>query len=226
MKHYEAAFFDLDGTLFDTSEGILASLNHTIKEMSLPEIDLKERASFIGPSLRDSIRRVFRLPENEENMFISIFRKDYEENKIYCASEYQGMRNILNCLRSMGIKTAVATNKPQTQAVKIVDFFGYTPLFNAIFGADETGKLDKGDIILLGLKTMQISGRSLLVGDTINDAMAAKKSGLDFVGVLYGFGFHDKKEAQKHGAIFAANSPDLLLEYIMNTIKMEDKSHG
>ena len=206
MKYYQVAFFDMDGTLLDTSPGILNSLKYTIRKLELPDIDETTQRSFIGPPLRDSARRVFGMSQTDAEQFVRIFRMEYENNQIDQASLYPGVFESLRLLREYGIRTAVATNKPQEQAEYLVSKFGMESISDAVFGCDAAGLAEKGMLIRQGMEHFGAGGNGILVGDTISDAYGAKEGGVDLIGVLYGFGFSTKKDALAAGAVFAAET--------------------
>ena len=61
MQHFDVVVFDVDGTLLDTSEGVLASVKYTIKEHNLPEVDEEVLKTFIGPPIQNSFSKVYGL---------------------------------------------------------------------------------------------------------------------------------------------------------------------
>ena len=218
MKHYQAAFFDMDGTLLDPSSGILNSLKYTIHELGLPDIDEAIQRSFIGPPLRDSARRIFDLSEAEAERFVRIFRREYQDNQIHRASLYPGIFESLKQLQEHGVRTAVATNKPQEQAEYLVRKFGMESMLDAVFGCDAAGLMEKGLLIRRGMEHFGADENGVLVGDTISDAYGAKEGGVDLVGVLYGFGFSAEKDALAAGAVFAAETLLDAVGYILEEI--------
>lgn len=245
MKQYQTAFFDMDGTLLDTSEGILNSLEYTIRKLGLPVPDQQTLRSFIGPPLRDSVRRVYGLPQADTEpqvsglsqadtkwrvsglsqadteQFVRIFRQEYEQNQICHASLYPGVLESLQRLRSNGIFTAVATNKPQEQADDLVKLSGMEHLLDAVYGCDAAGEVDKGIRIRQAMQQYGAGANGVLAGDTASDAYGAAAGGVDLIGVLYGFGFSDEKDAAAAGAVFAARSFADAVDYILGTYEMD-----
>ncbi len=233
MKQYQTAFFDMDGTLLDTSEGILNSLEYTIRKLGLPAPDQQTLRSFIGPPLRDSVRRVYGLPQADTEpqvsglsqadteQFVRIFRQEYEQNQICHASLYPGVLESLQRLRGNGIFTAVATNKPQEQADDLVKLSGMEHLLDAVYGCDAAGEVDKGIRIRQAMQQYGAGANGVLAGDTASDAYGAAAGGVDLIGVLYGFGFSDEKDAAAAGAVFAARSFADAVDYILGTYEMD-----
>lgn len=215
MKPYEIVFFDLDGTLADTSPGVVGSLNYTLQKMQLPGLTEADTESFLGSPIRDFLRRVYQLDKAQTEQFVAVFRQEYEQNRLFQADMYEGIPTILDELRSHGLKTAVATNKPQKQADALVEYFHLTALFDVVLGCDEMGKPGKDGLIRQGIQLLMPGANAVLVGDTACDLAGAQKSGVDFISVLYGFGFHDRKVSESQGAIFAAETPAAVAKYIL-----------
>lgn len=215
MKSYDIVFFDLDGTLADTSPGIVGSLQHTLRRLGLPEPDQENMRAFLGEPIREFLHRVYQLDTGQIERFVGIFRWEYEQNRIFQASLYEGVPKVLKALRAHGIKTVVATNKPQKQADTLVEFFQLTALFDLVLGCDEMGGPGKGMLIRQGIRMLLPGGSAALVGDTTYDLTGAQESGADFISVLYGFGFCGQNSVGCQGAVFAAETPAAVAEYIL-----------
>lgn len=215
MKPYDIVFFDLDGTLADTSPGVIGSLQHTLHRLRLPEPDEGNIRAFLGEPIREFLRRVYQLDAERAEQFVGIFRREYGQNRLFQASLYEGIPEVLEILRAHGIKTAVATNKPQEQADALVDFFQLTPLFDLVLGCDQMGGPGKGALLHQGVRMLLPGGSAALVGDTAFDLAGARESGADFISVLYGFGFCAQDSARSQGAVFEAENPAAVAEYIL-----------
>lgn len=213
MKPYKIIFFDLDGTLADTSPGVIGSLKYTLKKLQLPQPNQADMQSFLGERIRDFLRRVYQLNETQTERFVSIFRQEYAQNRLFQAKLYPGIPQTLRCLKVHGIKTAVATNKPQHWAVDLINFFHLTDSFDLILGCDEEGKLMKSQLIAQGIQQLSPGSGAVLAGDTVGDLVCAQESGIDFIQVLYGFGFDSRDTAQR--AVFAAQTPIEIAKYIL-----------
>lgn len=215
MKPYGLVFFDLDGTLADTLPGVMGSLNGTREKLRLPELSQAEQRSFMGARIRDFLRRVYRLDGAQAEQFVALFRQDYEQNRLFQAKAYEGIPQALKALRARGIKTAVATNKPQKQADALLEFLQLTALFDLVLGCDEMGGPGKGTLIRRGIRMLSSGANAVLVGDTAYDLAGAREGGADFIAVLYGFGFCSRSAAQGQGAVFAAETPAEAVRHIL-----------
>lgn len=181
----------MDGTLLDTSGGVVKSVEYLIKELSLPQITEEVKRSFIGPPIQDSLKRVYHMDEGQVRAATKVFRDRYSTVDLCIAREYAGIRDLLRYLRQKGIKTGVATYKRQDYAEKILRAFHIAELCDCIYGADYDGKYTKQDIIELCIAQIGDGDKShtVMIGDSEYDALGAQKAGVDFIGVTYGFGF-------------------------------------
>lgn len=188
---YRLVIFDLDGTLLDTTEGILASVKHTISHFNLPVLSQEVLTSFIGPPIQDSFAKYYGLSGDRLQEIATIFRNDYSSNNLMKAKPYDGIYQLLQLLSDNGIKIAVATYKREDYAVPLMNYFGFNQYTEIMYGGDHENKLKKKDIIKKCINTANISDMSavVMVGDTLHDAMGAQEIGLDFIAVTYGFGF-------------------------------------
>jgi len=195
-KNYKLLIFDVDGTLFDTSEGIISSVKYALKKNKLSlSHGIDYQRTFIGPPIQNTLKRLFPHLSDERIKEVALdFRNQYKDVDLCKATPYSGLYEALDKLTQKGIKIAVATFKREDYAYDIVDHFGITKYTDNIFGQDFEGKRDKADIIELAIKKSGLPGEDcLMIGDTSSDGDAAKKAGIDFLEVTFGFGFTKDK---------------------------------
>lgn len=203
MMQYRCIIFDLDGTLMDTSAGILKCVDHIVAQFGLDSLSEQEKLSFIGPSIQESFRRCYRCTTERAWVLATAWREVYKEKFLFEAVPYEGIYDLLEKFRGNGCKTAVATNKREDYTQKLLEHFSFLPLFDCIVGADFDGKLNKADMIRLCMEQTNVKKPSqcLMVGDTTGDMMAAQEVGVPFLGVTYGFGL-------KKGTVFGQRTVD------------------
>lgn len=200
--------FDLDGTLLDTSAGILESVRYTAKKMGLGVLSDKQMYSFIGPPLKQSFIREYGCTEEDAEMAVKIFREYYSNGAIFNSKPYDGISELCQMLKNHNYGLAVATNKPDGFAHKLIKNFGIDDYFDSIHGADQNGKLKKADLIALCLDDLRaVPDNCALVGDTDNDAAGAMDAGVHFIAVTYGFGFRNASDVKYPHCIGIANTP-------------------
>lgn len=208
MQHFDVVVFDVDGTLLDTSEGVLASVKYTIGKHNLPEIDEETLRTFIGPPIQDSFARVYGLSGEILQELATTFRNQYKDVDLLKAVPYEGIFDVFEALLTNGIKPAIATYKRQDYATKIMQHFGFDKYTDIIYGADHENKLKKRDIIELALKDSGVSdfSKAVMIGDSDNDAIGAEGIGTEFIGVTYGFGFRSKEDVNKFKNVGSADT--------------------
>lgn len=191
MNKYDLAIFDLDGTILDTSEGIISSIKYTIDIMNLKKLSEESISSFIGPPIQDSFTRECGLSGDDLQKAVTTFRNYYKTNALFDATPYKDIYEVFLTLSKNNVQTAVATYKRDDFAKTILKHFEFDKYTQNIHGGDAENKLKKSDIIELCISDSKIADKSriVMIGDTNNDADGAKKAGIDFIAVTYGFGF-------------------------------------
>ena len=203
--------FDLDGTLVDTSPGIIESIKYASKKLNYPKLSQEQLLSFIGPSLKASFTRCYGCNDSEADRLTDTYRAHYRQGSLLNARPYDGIIKLCEELVNAGIQLKVATSKPQEFAEQILRHFGFERYFSVICGADMQGKLSKADLIRSCVKELDLSG-CVMVGDTEHDAKGAAETGISFIGVSYGFG--NLKEMLNYPHIGLAESPLDVLQII------------
>lgn len=217
MTDWSAVVFDVDGTLLDTSEGVLSSVRYTIEMHGLAPLTDGELRRFIGPPIQDSFARVYGLGGDILQELATTFRNRYKGDDLFRAVPYDGIFEVFEELKRRGIPIAVATYKREDYAKRIMHHFGFDRYTDIIYGADHENRLKKADIIRKCLKSAGVvsPADAVMVGDSDNDAVGAQNIGLKFLGVTYGFGFRKKEEilCYEH-AVGCAALPAEMIPYL------------
>lgn len=211
---YNHIFFDLDGTLADSKEGITNSISSALAHYGITADDAL-LSKCIGPPLRESFTRFFNFTEDDVDEVIRLFRKYYAESGVFESSLYDGVREMLEALRAEGKELILATSKEEDFARQILDNFKITHLFSFVSGADlDSGRLSKGAVLRHVLDNHKIESlnRCVMVGDREHDVDGAHKIGITCASVLYGYG--SKQELQEAGADFFIDSVDELKAWL------------
>lgn len=214
---YDLAVFDLDGTLLDTSRGILAALSDTLAEYGRVDVPDEDLTAFIGPPIEVALRELLGLRDEALDRAASRFRTRYREKHLKKAAPYTGILPLLEMLTALGIQKAVATYKREEYARNLLCHFGFTERIPVIFGSDRAGLLQKSDLIRRCMAASGINDptRTVMIGDTAEDARGAKEVGCDFIAVTYGFGFTTVEKAKALGPVGIAESPMDILPYVI-----------
>lgn len=209
--------FDLDGTLLDTSEGIKSSVKYVIEKYNLQLPTENELNKFIGPPVQASFKHLYDLSNEMSFAMAALFREHYKSADLFKAKPYNNVLDVLKYLRSIGIKTAVATYKREDYTKLLLDHFGLSKHLDIICGSDFDGKLKKKDIILNVINKSGFSiNDSIMVGDTLLDAEGASIIGMGFIAVLYGFGFKNIEEILEIHCLYAIDNIAQINEIIKN----------
>ena len=215
MKKYEIAVFDVDGTLLDTTEGVLASVRYVIHEKGLKPLSEEQLLTFIGPPIQDSFAKAYGLQGDILQELATCFRNRYKDYELLKATPYEDIYTAMNEIHAKGIKIAVATYKRQDYAEEILRHFEFDKYSNIIYGADHENKLKKVDIIEKCMDDLGVHdySKAVMIGDSSHDAIGAKQIGMDFIGVTYGFDFRTKEDVMQFPAIGVADKPMDLVKF-------------
>lgn len=219
---YDVILFDLDGTLTDSGPGITNSVAYALKKYGIEVADRTELYKFIGPPLRESFEKYYGFSAEEAGKAVTYYREYYTDKGMLENAVYDGIEELLKEIRKSGKMAVVATSKPELFAKKILEHFGLAKYFQYIVGAnmDET-RTKKDEVISYILQNCDIPehAKILMVGDREHDILGAKKTGIDSLGVLFGFG--DYEELEKAGATHIAETVKDIYPVIFESMKQE-----
>lgn len=211
----KVVLFDLDGTLLDTTEGVLESAIYAAKKLGYKELPYEQMLSFVGPPIQTSFINHYGCSAERAQEAANIFRTYYKENALFKAKLYPGMIEVLEKMKEKGVKMGVATYKREDYAISILEHFGIAPFCISMHGADHFNKLTKADIVNLCINEMTSNREDvILVGDTEHDAIGAKNAMVDFLGVTYGFGFKSVADVSMYPNIGCAHNTYDILKFI------------
>ena len=198
---YNTFLFDLDGTLIDSSEGIINSVIYALKKFGIEETEREKLHAFIGPPLTDSFTKYYGFSEEESWKAVDAYREYYQDKGIFECKLYDGIPDVLKAVKQAGKKALVVTSKPEVYAKQIMDHFSLTPYFTCVAGMElDGGRGTKAEVIEYAFRENGITDLKnvLMIGDREYDVIGAHKIGIDCLGILYGFG--DKEEFAQAGA--------------------------
>lgn len=211
-----AIFFDLDGTLTDSSEGITKCAQLALRHFGIEVADRASLTDFIGPPLRETFPKRG-VPADRVEEAVRKFRERYLTVGKFENAPYPGIREVLETLKEKGYALYVATSKPEETAREILHKFELASYFNIICGADMAGKRDEKDKVIAWLLS-QIPREEtiIMVGDTDFDVLGAKAHGIPCIGVTWGFGSRESME--KAGAVRVVNTMEELTKTVISLI--------
>ena len=215
MKHYEAALFDLDGTLSASAEGIRKCIELTMEELQKPLPDLGDYSKYIGPPLNRTFSLLCGLSDEDVARALPIYRSYYDVYGTKANRLYDGMLGVLEALKESPVKVAVCTSKNERLARDVIALLGIGEYLDAVCGSlDDGSRKEKKDLIPYALETLGniAPENAVMIGDTYFDTAGAVQCGVDFIGVLYGYGTRETME--QSGAKVFSDTPEDILDYI------------
>ncbi len=206
-------FFDLDGTLVDSKEGITRCIQKTLEELGAEVPSADELEWCIGPSLFQSFSILLGEGADIEGA-VETYREYYAEEGIYEADIYDGLGDMLEALQAMGARMFIATSKLEASAREVAEHFGLTHYIDYVFGSQADGaREDKTELLAFALaETETDPAKAVMIGDRRFDIFGAKNNSVANIGVLWGFGSAD--EMREAEADMLAGHPEELPEII------------
>lgn len=182
-------FFDLDGTLVNSQEGIFNSIKYAAEKMNFSMPDINTLRKFIGPPPHYSFKKYFSIDDNTTEESIKKYREYYKSKGIFECELYPGMINMLKLL-SEKYDLYVTTSKPLPLATEVLKKLNIDIYFKEIAGPPFDGLTVTKMHVVMGIieKYNLNKNECVLIGDTRFDGEGAQLSDIDFIGVTYGFG--------------------------------------
>lgn len=192
--------FGFDGTLADTSPGILYCLNTTASSMGYNPVEMSSLLEILGTPLEEIFRTLFNMTEDEAEYAAKNYSKLYSQKGSSMFVLYDNILDTLKRLRADGCKLAIATQKHEMYTRDMLEALGAIELFDAVCATDVDKNLTKSDLLLQACEETGIAVEdSIMIGDTAVDSEGAAKIGMDFAAALYGLGFREEADAKAHG---------------------------
>lgn len=213
MKKYDYVIFDFDGTIVDTGEGILKSLQYAFEKQGRDVPDLSDLKRFIGPPIHYSFVTFYDVSEDKVQEYIKSYRERYRKIGIFECEIYDGITDVLKQLHDNGVKIGIASSKPISLIYDVMNHLGITDSFDAVVGTlfDDSNHSGKTDLVLESMKKLGATDKSkvLMVGDRYFDIDGGAGAGVDTCGVVYGYG--SAEEFREHNATYICdNATDII----------------
>ncbi len=216
----KAVLFDLDGTLIDSVPDLTWALNTMLRHFGLRMCNEDEVRGWIGDGAGKLVRRALTAQAQEDTICfdraLSLFMEAYGTVLSQKTTPYTGIDKVLTVCQQKGIRTALVTNKPERFIKPILRRFGWEDSFALVLGGDTlTTKKPDPAPLLYALKYLAVAPEdALMVGDSCNDILSAKRAGIKSIGVMWGYGasaFTDGCEAS---------------HYVKTPIELAERLHG
>jgi len=187
MSTYSLVVFDWDGTLMDSTNGIVTALQGACRDLDLPVPTASEASWVIGLSLESAVRRaVPTLTQAQLPQFLERYRIHYllrdPDLKLF-----DGINTLLSDLAACNVQLAVATGKSRVGLNRVLAATGLKSMFGATRTADETFSKPHPAMLQELMEELDVQpDRVIMVGDTSHDLNMAKNAGVHGLGVTYG----------------------------------------
>ncbi len=185
----QTLFFDLDGTLIDSADGITRCVAYAFERLGEPVPALDALRGWIGPPLRDSFMPVLRDAVRVEAA-VAFYRERFEDIGYAEHRLYDGIADALAALLERGHRISVVTAKNEPHARKIIGAYDFAQHFDTIVGATIDGRIShKPQLIGEALARLALDAHDcVMIGDRHMDIDGARHHGMRSIGVLWGFG--------------------------------------
>lgn len=211
---FSFVLFDFDGTLFDTSPGILRCMRAALEKNGYDAHTDDWLKRFIGPPILPALKEFYAIDGAEAEKVKTDYRAMYRAEGVFECSPMPGAKECLLALRAAGIKLAVATSKPYYFAEDILKRYGFYDLFDAVCGAHSDEHSAKAEIVADALSALNaVPERTVMVGDRKYDVLGAGECGIPCIGLDSGFA--EEGEFQRAGAIFVVSSFQQLTQRLL-----------
>lgn len=208
---FKYILFDLDGTLTDSSKGIINCVKFALNDAGVRWKNDESLFEFIGPPLTEGFMTIVGMNREEAEKSTAKFRERYNVTGLFENEPYEGIKEVLKELSDRGFTLAVATSKPEETAKRILEHFDMAKYFAQIVGSSMDGSRNtKQAVIEEVFNRLNISESEkkyvLMVGDRKHDVIGAHACQIKVLGVYYGFA--KKGEFEEAGADYIVYTVD------------------
>jgi phosphoglycolate phosphatase len=208
-------FFDLDGTLTDSQEGIVNCINHALADAGVAARSAAALRPFLGPPLRESFSTLLDTTDaNRVEQAMAAYRSRFETVGMFENAVCPGIREALETLTALSYSLHVVTAKPAVYARRILEHFTLDSFFRSVNGPELAGRgYNKTSLIRDALAVAGAdAGATAMIGDRADDVIGARANGVHAIAVAWGYGDAAEFEAAAADTIVA--SPAALVHYL------------
>ena len=207
----KSIFFDLDGTIIDSSEGIHKAFVQTFERLHLPVPDTQTIQTFMGPPLEVTFEQ--EVGADKVETAIHYYREYYKEKGQFQAKLYPGIEELLQTLQSNPeYKLYITTSKNEPITLQMCQHLAITDYFDPIYGSTPTA-FHKSQVLERAVRENQADKEnSIIIGDTKFDMIGGKSVGIKTLAVTWGFSQEDTLQAEQPD--YLLHTPEQVLDIL------------
>ena len=208
-KEFEAALFDIDGTILNTDQFILQAFRHSLNAHAGRDTNWDEIATVLGKTLKKCYELLE--PGKDPEQLAQTHMK-FQQANLHLSVPYDGSSNVLRVLSEAGVKIGAVTSRHNDSLSDTLEMAGVLNYFDTLVSADDVvNHKPHPEPIHKALETLRISPqRTIMIGDTEFDILAGKSAGTRTVGVTYGF----------QGEGIRRSNPDYVIDDIREVVRL------
>ena len=195
FKGIRAAIVDLDGTMLDTAPDFLVAINAMRAELQLAPVKIDVITRFVGKGTENLVRSILGLDFAPEQVSVryeqalGVYMRHYSAINGKYSTLYPGVAEGLRQMQALGLRLACVTNKPIAFALPLLETAGLLPAFEVVYGGDSLPRKKPDPMPLLQVcADFSLSPHKVVaIGDSSNDAEAARAAGCRVLNVPYGY---------------------------------------
>jgi len=208
-------FFDLDGTLTDSSPGIIRCINHALGELGLEEVADDRLLGMIGAPLTTIFEAV--LGSSDVNVLdraVAAYRTRFNDVGIFENALFPGISEALDVFQKSGHDLQIVTAKPAVSARRVIDHFGVARFFDQVHGPGLGDRsCDKAALVAAALRVAgNQKNQAVMIGDRAEDVRAGRANEIWAVGVAWGYG--SRRELAAAGPAYLAENVAALVQWV------------
>lgn len=204
FKEKELIIFDFDGTLIDSAPDLAGAINKMLLHYNLDPLTQEQVVLYVGKGARNLVVKSLeqatkggRVPDKilQEELIqeaFDIYLRAYKENFCDKTDIYPGVAETLEYLNNEGYLLTICTNKPLYFIEPILEQLSIKHYFKYWIGEDSLSakKPDAAPLLHIIDKMEKSVEKSIMVGDSQNDILAANNAGMESIGVSYGYNYN------------------------------------
>jgi len=195
MTGIRAVIIDLDGTMVDTAPDFHVAINRMRAEFDLAPLPIETIIEFVGKGSENLMRRVLGVDyaaadvEAQFDRAMAAYQRHYLAINGQFSNVYAGVVEGLDMMRAKGLRLACVTNKPISFANPLLVKTGLAPYFELVYGGDSLPKKKPDPLPMLTVcrDFSLLPEQVIAIGDSSNDAEAARAAGCRVLTVPYGY---------------------------------------